>query len=269
MFEKITNKFQFKFKDRVTAANILGESLKDKIKKQEEQKSAVVLGIPRGGVVTADIVAKKLSTDNFDIVIPRKLTDPDNKEQSIGAIMEDGTTYLDKELISELSISDDYIEKEKAYQIQEIKRRISLFRNKQEGLDYYYDSSKINGKVTILVDDGAATGATIIAAARWLKKNQNPKRLIIAIPVAPKDTLQRLKGECDAVEVVTSPSSMFHSVSQYYQSFEAINDEKVIEIMKNRKLLQWFTYSSEHIIDIATIAVVTIVSSYLPILSFN
>jgi putative phosphoribosyl transferase len=128
MFEKITNKFQFKFKDRVTAANILGESLKDKIKKQEEQRTAVVLGIPRGGVVTADIVAKKLSTDNFDIVIPRNLTDPDNKEQSIGAIMEDGTTtYLDKELISELSISEEYIEQEKAYQIQEIKRRSSLF----------------------------------------------------------------------------------------------------------------------------------------------
>jgi putative phosphoribosyl transferase len=72
-----------------------------------------VLGIPRGGVVTADIVAKKLSTDNFDIVILRKLMDPDNKEQSIGAIMEDGTTYLDNELISELSISEEYIEKEK------------------------------------------------------------------------------------------------------------------------------------------------------------
>ena len=88
-----------------------------------------------------------------------------------------------------------------------------MFR--KQGLDYY---SKINGKVAILVDDGAATGATIIAAARWLKTTQNPKRLIIAIPVAPKDTLQRLKGECDAVEVVTSPSSMFRSVSQYYQS---------------------------------------------------
>src|SRR6476661_8425799 len=130
MFEKITNKFQFKFKDRVTAANILGESLKDKIKKQEEQKSAVVLGIPRGGVVTADIVAKKLSTDNFDIVIPRKLTDPDNKEQAIGAIMEDGTTYLDKELISMLQITPEYLEKEKAEQIQEIRRRNALYCSK-------------------------------------------------------------------------------------------------------------------------------------------
>src|SRR6476661_4833899 len=164
MFEKITNKFQFKFKDRVTAANILGESLKDKIKKQEEQKSAVVLGIPRGGVVTADIVAKKLSTENFDIVIPRKLTDIDNKEQAIGAIMEDGTTYLDKELVEELSIPAEYIEKEKAYQIQEIKRRSSLYR--RQGLEY--NKIKLNGKTTtILVDDGAASGATLIVAARW------------------------------------------------------------------------------------------------------
>ena len=234
MFEKITNKFQFKFKDRVTAANILGESLKDKIKKQEEQQSAVVLGIPRGGVVTADIVAKKLSTDNFDIVIPRKLTDPDNKEQSIGAIMEDGTTYLDKELISELSIPDDYIEKEKAYQIQEIKRRSSLFR--KQGLDYY--SNKINGKVAILVDDGAATGATIIAAARWLKKNHNPKRLIIAIPVAPKDTVKLLKEqEVDVVEVITTPSSNFKSVGQFYHDFNPVADEQVIRIIRNRGLL--------------------------------
>ena len=235
IFESIASKFQFKFKDRVTAANILGESLKDKIKKQEEQRNAVVLGIPRGGVITADIVAKKLSTNNFDIVIPRKLTDIDNKEQAIGAIMEDGTTYIDKELVEELSIPSEYIEKEKAYQIQEIKRRSSLYR--RQGLDYN-NKIKINGKTTttILVDDGAATGATIIAAARWVRRNLNPKRLIIAIPVAPKDTLQRLKGECDVIEVVTSPSSMFRSVSQYYQSFEPVLDDRVIEIMKARSL---------------------------------
>lgn len=204
--------------------------MKDKIKKQEDQRNAVVLGIPRGGVVTADIVARKLSTDNFDIVIPRKLTDIDNKEQAIGAIMEDGTTYLDKELIDELSIPDDYIEKEKAYQIQEIKRRSSLYR--RQGLEY-----NIKDKTVILVDDGAATGATIIAAARWVKRNQNPKRLIIAIHVAPKQTMQSLKGECDVIEVVTSPSSIFRSVSQYYQTFEPVLDEKVIEIMKARNLL--------------------------------
>jgi putative phosphoribosyl transferase len=102
---------------------------------------------------------------------------------------------------------------------------------------YYYYYSKINGKTAILVDDGAATGATIIAAARWLKKNQNPKRLIIAIPVAPKDTVKLLKNECDDIVVVTSPSSTFRSISQYYQIFDPIDDKQVITIMQARGLL--------------------------------
>jgi putative phosphoribosyl transferase len=218
LFDSLTKKFQFKFKDRVTAAHILGESLKDKIKKQEDQRTAVVLGIPRGGVVTADIVAKKLSTDNFDIVISRKLTDIDDKEQAIGAIMEDGTTYLDKELVEELSIPADYIEKEKACQIEEIKRRSSLFR--RQGLEY--NKIKINGKTAILVDDGAATGATIIAAARWVRRTINPKRLIIAIPVAPKYTAKLLEEEADEVEVITTPSSNFKTVGQFFHDFSPV-----------------------------------------------
>ena len=238
MFDSLTKKFQFKFKDRVTAAGILGESLKDRIKTKQEQQNTLVLGIPRGGVVTADVVAKRLSTDNFDIVISRKLTDIDNKEQAIGAIMEDGTAYLDKEIIEELSIPSDYIDKEKAYQIEEIKRRSSLYRNNKQGSGY--NENKINGKTTtvVLVDDGAATGATIIAAARWIKRNHNPKRLIIAIPVAPKETIELLKNECDNdIVVVTSPSSTFRSVSQYYQVFDPVSDEQAITIMQNRGLL--------------------------------
>jgi putative phosphoribosyl transferase len=244
IFEAISKKFQFKFKDRVTAANILGESLKDRIKKEGEQEAAVVLGIPRGGVITADIVAKKLSTTNFDIIIPRKLTDPDNKEQAIGAVMEDGTTYLDQQLINDLQVSSEYLEKEKSEQIEEIKRRTALYCKKTSKMDYY--SSLLNDRIVILVDDGAATGATIIAATRWIKEQQQqkqkirPKRLIIAVPVAPKDTVNLLKRECGAeeVEVISSPSSIFHSVGQYYQSFEPIADQQVIKIMQDRNLLQ-------------------------------
>lgn len=235
IFESISRKFQFKFKDRVAAAVILGESLKDRIKNEEEQKAAVVLGIPRAGVITADIVAKKLSTLFFDIIIPRKLTDPDNKEQAIGAIMEDGTTYIDQQLINDLQISPEYLEKEKLEQIQEIKRRTTLYR-KEKRKDF---SSFLKDKTVILVDDGAATGATIIAAARWIKQLESrPKCLIIAIPVAPKSTVNLLKKECDAeVEVVISPSSTFHSVEQYHQNFQPITDEQVIRIMKDRNLL--------------------------------
>jgi putative phosphoribosyl transferase len=238
IFEAISKKFQFEFKDRVYAANILGESLKDRVKKEDEQRNAVILGIPRGGVITADIVAKKLSTTNFYIIIPRKLTDPDNKEQSIGAIMEDGTTYLDQELINDLQISSEYLEKEKLEQIQEIKRRTFLYRKEKDN-----NSPILKDKTVILVDDGAASGATLIVAAKWIKKQQQqqttPKRLIIAIPVAPKSTVNLLKKECDGaeVEVVTSPSSTFHSVGQYYHSFDPVTDEQVIQIMCNRNLL--------------------------------
>jgi putative phosphoribosyl transferase len=98
-------------------------------------------------------------------------------------------------------------------------------------------NNKINGRTIILVDDGAASGATVIAAARSIRKTFNPFKLIIAMPVAPKATVELLKREADHVEVVTAPSAFFNSVGQYYQSFEAISDERVIEIMKSRRLV--------------------------------
>ena len=128
---------------------------------------------------------------------------------------------------------EKYIEKEKAYQIQEIKRRSSLYRNSQDRYEL-----RNNNKYVILADDGAAT---VIAAARWVKKKKttttnNPKRLIIAIPVAPKETSNLLNNEADHVEVITSPStSNFKSVGQYYQSFEPVTDEQVIDVMKRNR----------------------------------
>jgi putative phosphoribosyl transferase len=190
IFESISSKFQFKLKDRANAANILGQALKDVIKKEEERKGSIVLGIPRGGVIVGDIIARKLSC-KFDIIIPRKLRAPHSEELAIGAIMEDGTTYLNDMLVKELEISQEYIEKEKTYQIQEIKRRTLLYSNSEEKEKEKYDLR--NNKYVILADDGAATSATVVAAARWIKKKKtttnNPKRLIIAIPVAPKETL--------------------------------------------------------------------------------
>jgi len=235
MFEAISRRFQLKFKDRASAGNILAEIIKDRLKK-EKLEQCIVFGVPRGGVVTADTVVRRLSAANaavdFDIIIPRKLTDPDNKEQAIGAVMEDGTTYLDEELISMLQITPEYVEKEKAEQIQEIRRRNAL----------YYSKTSINchdhlkDRATILVDDGAATGATLIAAARWLRKKHTPKRLIIAVPVAPKDTIKLLRQESDVVEVVTDPSSMFKSVEQFYQDFKPVPDDKVVEILRTRNM---------------------------------
>jgi len=233
MFETISRRFQLKFKDRVAAGSILGEILKDSLRKDKERYSIVVLGVPRGGVVTADSVARKLSSAFgsivFDIIIPRKLTDTDNKEQAIGAVMEDGTLYLHEELISMFQITATYLEKETEEQIKEIRRRKILYSVYRPFNGYEY----LEDKAVILVDDGAATGATLIATARWLRRKYTPKRLVIAIPVAPKDTVKTLEYECDTV-IVISQSSIFRSVEQFYHNFEQISDDKVLEILRIR-----------------------------------
>jgi putative phosphoribosyl transferase len=237
MFESIKNKFQFRFKDRTYAANILAAALEDFLRKEKEIRNAnpTILGIPRGGV----IVAAKLKASNFDIVIPRKLRIPHNEEAAFGAIMADGTVYVDDRIVRDLDISEDYIQREKDFQLHEIKRRSALYR-REEGAEHLEQAIKTkidnDNAAVILVDDGAASGATVIAAARSIRKKLNPNnKLVIALPVAPKETVELLKKEADHVEVVTSPSLFFNSVGQYYQVFEQVSDEKVIEILKNRR----------------------------------
>jgi predicted phosphoribosyltransferase len=230
-------KLQLKFKDRESAGNMLAEILKSRLKKntiqrdvvdkKERQKDIIVLGIARGGIIIADVIARKLSAD-FDIVIARRVRDPENREQAIGAVMGDGNTiYINPKRVNELQISKEYIEKETSEQIEEVERKTEMYR--KAGRKY-----KITSRIVILVDDGAATGATIIAASRWVRK-QEPKHLIIALPVAPRQTVNLLKKEADAIEVITSPSlSHFRFVEQFYQNFDPVTDEQVIEILQKR-----------------------------------
>jgi predicted phosphoribosyltransferase len=240
IFDSIKNRFQLRFKNRVFAANILAGALEDSLKKIKYDRNKdrlLILGIPRGGVVVADVVASKLSHNcEFDIAIPRKLTAPGNQEIAIGAIMLDEANaengagagepvvYLNEDLIRELDIGKQHIEKEKARQIEEIRRRMSLYRPNSK------KNYNMQDRIVILVDDGAATGATIIAAARWIKLKK-PKKLIIAIPVTTKNTVELLKRESDLVVTGTTPSaSTFKSVGQYYQEFKPVDDEQVIKV---------------------------------------
>ena len=212
---------QLKFLNRVHAGNILAERLSTSPSLSSRDRSqTIVLGIPRGGVIIANIVARKLSSD-FDIAIGRKLGAPENSELAIGAIMEDGTTYMNEYLVKALKLSEDYLEREKAKQLAVIKHRTTLYPRNRE--------YRLRDRIVILTDDGIATGATIIAAARWIRKH-SPNYLIIAVPVAPPQTVDILRQEADAVDVILSPEAL-NSVGQFYENFEPITDDQVKEIL--------------------------------------
>ncbi len=212
-----------KFRDRHEAGSILAERLA----RDQSPQPSLVLGIPRGGVVLADIVAKRMNAD-FDIVIPRKLGAPDNQELAIGAVMEDGTAYTNTYLINALRLPPAYVEEEMRRQVEEIKRRYLAYR--KQGLPY-----NIAGKRAILVDDGIATGATIIASARWLRK-RNPGSIVIAVPVAPSQSVAVLEQEADSVIAIHTPRD-FAAVGEFYEEFTSVSDDEVMEIMRARNLL--------------------------------
>jgi predicted phosphoribosyltransferase len=212
-----------RFKNREHAAELLMTKLKNEFK-DEIAKDVIVFGIPRGGVILAYAIYKNRFANHFDIVIPRKLGAPNNKELGIGAVMDKDTVYLNEYVVKALRVPPDYIEAEKELQIREIGRRSSLYRPKQE-------QYSIKNKTIILVDDGAATGATLVVSARWIRK-RNPKKIIIVIPVAPKETVDLLKSEVDeVVTLLVPPTSNFTSVAQFYDNFEEVTDDKVVKIM--------------------------------------
>ena len=214
--------FQMKFRDRLAAGEILASVLG---KYKNDREAITIIGIARGGVIVADPIAERLYAD-FDIVVPRKLRSPHNSENAIGAIMHDGSVYLDTSILEMQSdISNEYIDMEKLEQKREIERRLSMYRP-------YPIEYKIRDRTVILVDDGIASGATMIAAARWVRK-QEPKRLIIAAPAAMKHVAVRLKNEAHQIELIRNPSD-FKTVEQFYQDFSAVSDDQIVKIAKRR-----------------------------------
>jgi len=166
-------------------------------------------------------------------MISKRLRAPHNEEMAIGAVVEDGTTYLNKSLIEELKISDEYINNEISHQLQEIKRLANLYYREKKTLMDRKDIN-INDKTIVIVDDGAATGSTIMAIVRSLRKTRNPKRIIVAIAISPRSTVDLLKNEdIDHVEVIISPvDTSFRSIEQFYQNFEQVTDNRVLDIIR-------------------------------------
>ncbi len=187
-------------------------------------KDTIVLAIPRGGIVIGDVIAKSLNA-KLDVIVPRKLGAPNNPELAIGAVMHDGSTYLNDYVVKALGVDQQYIRKEIAEQVKEIERRLQVFRGSKE-----YD---LAGRIIVLVDDGIATGATTIAAVSWIKK-QRTKMIVVATPVAPGEIVGILEKMVDKLIVLMMPME-FGSVGEFYEDFSQVEDEKVLEILQNYK----------------------------------
>jgi putative phosphoribosyl transferase len=218
------------FVDRTDAARQLAEkllSLRDAVQELRKYNYAgnllVVLAIPRGGVVIGDIIASSIGA-KLDLVVSRKIGAPFNPELAIGAVMPDGTCFLNADRVEALQVPQQYIADQTKEQMKEIDRRLVSYRGRR---GY---NNELEDKIVILVDDGIATGSTIYAAAQWVKA-QKCSQLVIAVPVGPKETIERLREVADMVVVIDAPRS-FQAVGEFYQDFSQVEDDEVKTIMR-------------------------------------
>jgi predicted phosphoribosyltransferase len=200
-----------------------GERLAKELNKYKNNNKVIVIGIPRGGVVVAFEVAKALNTP-LDIVVARKISVPGNPEFAIGAVSEKGEIILNENSAETYKIADKYIKKEVEVQRAEVKRRLEEYRGGKDRLI-------LKNKIVILVDDGIATGASIKAAISSVKA-EDPQKILLAIPVAPPDTISELKKEVDEVVCLEQPETFF-AVGQAYQIFDQTSDEEVKDILES------------------------------------
>jgi putative phosphoribosyl transferase len=215
------------FQNRIDAGEKLAErllGLKQSQLNETGQQDIVIVAIPRGGVIIGDVIASKLDA-RLDIVVSRKIGAPDNSELAIGAVMPDGSYFSNQEIVEMRNIPLDYIELQASAQVKEIDRRLMSYRGTKE-----YDN-EFEGKTVVLVDDGIATGATILASARWIKNEQHCKKLVIAGPVAPREILGDLNQVADEVIVLYTPEP-FIAIGRFYEDFVQVSDNQVKEIMK-------------------------------------
>lgn len=207
------------FEDREEAGVLLYEKLSFFLK----EKNTLILAIPRGGVVLGKIVSDR-SKVSLDILVVKKIGAPNNQELAIGAVTSAGTVYWDRELIRELGITNREKELLRESKIEELKEREKTLRGNKA-------QTQIKGKTVILVDDGVATGSTVIAAAKYLRKKQ-AKKIILAVPVISKETLKTIVDYFDDI-IVLSIEKNFQAVGQFYQYFPQVTDEEVIKILNS------------------------------------
>ena len=203
------------FEDREEAAIRLSQKLKKIIKNRD----AVVVALVRGGVVLGKIISDYFSLP-LDIIVVKKIGAPGNNELAIGAVGPKDTVYWNNKLSKILNISKD--EKLKLKERKEVERIQQEIVLKANGVDF-------KGKTAILVDDGIATGATVITAAKFLKKEKT-KNIILAIPFLSKDTLRDIKKYFDSV-IYLFVVDEFYAVGEFYKNFPQVENEQVLRIL--------------------------------------
>lgn len=208
------------FKNRRHAGEILADELA-----HIDIKDAILLAVPRGGVVVAVPAAQRLELP-IGVLITRKLGHPLNPEVAIGAVMPDGSAVYDNQTISRLGLSDNDLNKLIEQETLEIKRRLLAYTGSESIPD-------ISSRTILLVDDGIATGYTLYAAVKWLK-TLSPDKIIIAVPVAPPDVAASLAIQVDRVICPLQPPD-FMSVGMYYHDFSQTTDAEVITILNDFK----------------------------------
>ena len=209
------------FKDRHEAGLKLAEQLKE----YKNNKNAIVLAIPRGGVEVGYEIAQFLNV-KLDIIVTKKIGLPDDEEFAIGSIGPDKNVMLSEETLRIYNVSDEYI-KDKTREIsKEIERRYRAYKGK-------YRLQDLKNKIVILTDDGIATGFTTMAAISYAK-SQNPKKIILAVPVAPLDLADKLRKEVDEFVCLHSTNLLF-AIGQFYNNFPQLSDEEVKNYLRKAK----------------------------------
>jgi putative phosphoribosyl transferase len=185
----------------------------------------IVLAIPRGGIVVAREVAHFLDSP-LDLIITRKLGAPGNPELAVGAVTQEGVSVLENELIRRLRVPESYLEREAAAQSAEITRRMRVYRG-----DRPYPA--LEGKIVVIVDDGVATGSTVRAAILSAREMGSAK-VVLAVPVGPRETISRFAGIADRVICLDTPEP-FYAIGEFYVDFGQVSDETVIRILESHR----------------------------------
>jgi putative phosphoribosyl transferase len=206
------------FTNRTEAGRLLAEQMENL-----GGKNTVALGIPRGGVIIANEIALGLKA-RMDVVLAHKLGAPLNMELAIGAVSESGFLFVNKSMAAYAGADNRYIEQEKARQLQDIAHKVKSYRA-------VLPKIPLEGKVVIITDDGVATGATM-QAALWAVRQEKPRKLVLALPVGPRDSVTKLSEDADESICLRTPPQ-FDALSRFYLEFGQVEDEQLMQLFEN------------------------------------